>query len=128
MCMMDAFICAIVGIDEPGGETWWDRFNSKTVVLRRDIATLRSCQQAGLILTSVSKLELICIAASGKGQQLMTKADAHGWNLTLHGDPNGLDRLLHHLWIARTVRDEDRIEVKVAGGGEQSIIPGYGDD
>src|SRR5437660_9393947 len=71
--MPHPFIAVIIGIHKPGLEIGGELLNRETVVLGRDKAAFRSLQKAGLILASMSKLELISVATCRQGQQLVPR-------------------------------------------------------
>ena len=81
--MLHAFVASIVGIDKPGREFWRKRANGEAVILSCYIAAFCTMQKAGLILTPMSKLQLIGISTCGKRQQLVSQTDAKDGNLMI---------------------------------------------
>src|SRR5438270_10002678 len=97
--MLYAFIAAIIRINKPGLEIRRECSNGKAMILRGDIAALRPIENTGLVLTSMSILQLIGVTACGKRQQLMTEADSERGNAMIHNGSDGANRFVCHFGI-----------------------------
>ncbi len=66
--MLDAFVAAVVRVDEPGREIWRQLPNGKAMILRCDIAALCPVKDTWLVLAAMSILQLVGVATGGQGE------------------------------------------------------------
>ena len=82
------------------------------MVLARDMAFARCKIQSRDVVSTVSILKLDGPGTSRQSNQLMTKADAHDWNLRrIHELAEMVDCILTMGRITRSVADENAVEV-----------------
>ena len=68
-----AFVSVVVGIVKPTFETIWHFLfvNSEAMILSSDVAALGINHDCWLVLGAVAEFQLVCVAASGKCQELI---------------------------------------------------------
>ena len=82
--MAHSLVGAIVRIKEPRLPFLRQRFlvYSETMVLRRNVTTLGSYLNAGLVLAAMAILQLERIGADSKGQELVSETDSKDGNIS----------------------------------------------
>ena len=93
------------------------------VVLRGDEALSATNALNGLVVTTVTVLQLVCLGTGGTSQQLVTQTDTHeGLHLLVAEElADMLYRLGALLGVARTVSQEETVELQLI----EIVIPGY---
>src|SRR3990172_7987219 len=90
------------------------------MVLRCDITSPASYLDAGLVLTAMTELQLICISPCSQGKDLIAKANAKDGFIFLHQFPNQVYGLQTQFGISRPIRDYYSVELIF----KKVIIPG----
>jgi hypothetical protein len=86
--------------------------NGISVILGCDVALTGGQIESGNVVGTVSVLELDGAGTRSKSKQLVTKANTHDWELGgFHQSAQMVDSLLAVSWVARTVGDENTVEV-----------------
>mmetsp|Transcript_4160 Transcript_4160/g.10066 ORF Transcript_4160/g.10066 Transcript_4160/m.10066 type:complete len:269 (+) Transcript_4160:4478-5284(+) len=84
--------------------------DSISVILRRDVNLVSQHVLYGLIMTAVSKLELVGLATGCAGKKLIAKTDAEDRDVLLQGPSQVGNGLLAHSRISRSVGDEEAVK------------------
>ena len=108
-----AFVGTVVGIDEPcfpgAGKTFYiDRI---AVILRGHVAAVCADFNAWLILTSMTKLQLVCVSSSRQRKNLGPKADTEQGHLLFYQFADMGDGSVSHFRITWTIRDHHPVKV-----------------
>lgn len=82
------------------------------MVLAGDVTLASRQVQSRDVVSTISVLELDCASSSGKGKELMAKANTENWNLRgLHESTQMVDSFLAMRWVTRAIGDEHTVKV-----------------
>src|SRR4029453_13497542 len=103
--MADALVSPVIGVGEPRLPTRRQRLavDRITVILRGDVAAIRSHLFARLVLAAMSELQLVGVAPCRQGENLVTEAHAEDGVFPFHRPPHVRDSLDTHLRVSGTV-------------------------
>mmetsp|Transcript_39309 Transcript_39309/g.95114 ORF Transcript_39309/g.95114 Transcript_39309/m.95114 type:complete len:307 (+) Transcript_39309:3810-4730(+) len=94
------------------------------MVLWSDVATSSSEINTRLVHTTVTVLQLVGLGTSGQSKQLVSKTDTKDWLglLQVQGVLDRLDGSCAHLWVTRTVGQEETLPINVGWVGLQVVV------